>query len=248
MLPASVARFRIWTDPTTAAASARAGEVAPDPLVDGDVGHHRRAPRYQTLPVGLADLAIELGDPLDVDDEARPDRAVAESDDQVGPAGEQPRRRGRAREQRERPVEAGRSLVREGAHRRPRAPGPPRPGGPGGWPPGRRSRAARRTADEVGPGPAQRIGVDHRHREAGRKQLVQEEVVLDRMEGLELPLERDHLDHDGSKLPSIAGTTTTSTLLGSVWTCQLGMRAEELLDARGPATPCRRARCPRCAS
>ena len=41
MLPASVARFRIWTDPTTAAASARAGKWRRTSVVRGDVGHHR---------------------------------------------------------------------------------------------------------------------------------------------------------------------------------------------------------------
>ena len=39
-LPASVARLRIWTEPTTAAASASAGEVAPNERVRGDVRHH----------------------------------------------------------------------------------------------------------------------------------------------------------------------------------------------------------------
>jgi hypothetical protein len=57
MLPASVARFRIWTDPTYSAAS-------------DDVGHRRERAESQ-VAVGFADLAIELPDPLHVHDDLR---------------------------------------------------------------------------------------------------------------------------------------------------------------------------------
>ena len=39
-LPASVARFRIWAEPTTRAASASAGKWRRTARVGGDVGHH----------------------------------------------------------------------------------------------------------------------------------------------------------------------------------------------------------------
>ena len=73
-LPASVARFRIWTEPTTAAASTSAGKCAAHPLVGGDVRHHRRR-RRSSGAVGVADRAVELGDPLDVDDDATAGRS-----------------------------------------------------------------------------------------------------------------------------------------------------------------------------
>ena len=117
MLPASVARFRIWTEPTTAAASASASVVAPDPLVGGDVGHHRPRADRAGRPSVSRISAVELGDPLDVDDDPRPDRPVAQPDDQVGAAGQQPRVRAVLGEQGDGVVEAGRPLVGEGAHR-----------------------------------------------------------------------------------------------------------------------------------
>ena len=68
----------------------RVGEglvVAPDPLVGGDLGHHRPGADYQ-VAVALADLGVELVDPLDIDDEARLERSVTQPDDQVCPTGE----------------------------------------------------------------------------------------------------------------------------------------------------------------
>src|SRR4029079_8561190 len=48
--------------------------------------------------------------------------------------------------------------------------------------------------DEGGPCPAKLVGVDERHRDARCQELVEQEVVLERVERLELPLERDQLD------------------------------------------------------
>ena len=92
-------------------------EFAPDPRVGRDVGHHRPRPDRQPA-VALADLAVQLGDPLEVDDDSRLDRPVAQPDDQVGPAGEQPRLGAALAEQGDGVAERGRSLVREGSHRR----------------------------------------------------------------------------------------------------------------------------------
>ena len=116
MLPASVARFRIWADPTTAAPSASASIVAPDALVADDVRHHGPGPDPQGRAV-FADVAVELGDPLDVDDGPRPDRAVAEPDDQVGATGQGARLGIPRGEQGDGVIEAGRPLVLEGTHR-----------------------------------------------------------------------------------------------------------------------------------
>ena len=55
--------------------------------------------------------------PLDVDDEPRRDRAVAQPDDQVGAAGQQAGVGAVLVEQRDGVGEAGRSFVGEGAHR-----------------------------------------------------------------------------------------------------------------------------------
>src|SRR6266566_9362473 len=46
--------------------------------------------------------------------------------------------------------------------------------------------------DEVGASPPQIVRVHERHRKAGREDFVQQEVVLQRVERLELALERDH--------------------------------------------------------
>ena len=90
MLPASVARFRIWTEPTTAAASASAWKSRRIAGVGGDVGHRR--PRAERQPAfAVTDAIVKLGDPLEIDDDPRLDRSVAQPDDQVGAAGEQAR-------------------------------------------------------------------------------------------------------------------------------------------------------------
>src|SRR5207247_3000549 len=47
--------------------------------------------------------------------------------------------------------------------------------------------------DEGGPRLAKAVRVDERHRDARCQQLVEEQVVLERVERLELALERDHL-------------------------------------------------------
>ena len=49
-----------------------------------------RAP-MRSQPSATRISRVELGDALDVDDGARPDRPVAEADDQVGAAGERSR-------------------------------------------------------------------------------------------------------------------------------------------------------------
>ena len=92
--------------------------VAPDPLVGDDVGHHRpRADRQPGL-AGVPDLRVELLDPFDIDHDPRPDGPVAEPDDQVRPTRQRTRIGPVLGEQGDSVVEMGRSLVREGSHRR----------------------------------------------------------------------------------------------------------------------------------
>ena len=128
MLPASVARFRIWTAPTTAAASASACVVTPDPLVAQQVGHH--GPRAdREMPVGLPDAPLQLGDALDVDHGARLDRAVPDADDQVGATGEKARVGPLIGEQADGLGQFARPLVGERTHGSgPTGPDPPGPG------------------------------------------------------------------------------------------------------------------------
>ena len=87
MLPASVARFRIWTEPTTGPPRPAPG-IAPDPRV-GDDRRHRRpcADRSDAVSVSRM-LGVQLGDALDVDDQARLERPVTQPDDQVRAAGQ----------------------------------------------------------------------------------------------------------------------------------------------------------------
>ena len=95
MLPASVARFRICTDPTTSAASASAANRRSDRRVLGDVGHHGPGADHQPVPL-VPDPRRQLRHPLHVDHHVGRDRPVAETDDQVRPAGQRPRRRAHA--------------------------------------------------------------------------------------------------------------------------------------------------------
>ena len=82
--------------------------------------------------------------------------------------------------------------------------------------PDEEERSLHEPVDEVGADRTERIRVDERHRMAGRQQLVEQEVVLQRMERLEAAARTGSSRRvDGSKLPSIAGTITTSTGLGS---------------------------------
>ena len=95
-LPASVARFRIWT---AAHDGRRLGEGL---VVTPDCARPPRCPssrseRRSAATTVSSDLAVELGDALDVDHDPRPDRPVAKADDQVGAAGQQPRLGVRAR-------------------------------------------------------------------------------------------------------------------------------------------------------
>ena len=87
MLPASVARFRIWTEPTTAAASASAGKCRRTSGSAATSVITVVAP-MTTRPSDLADAGPELGDPLDVDHDGRRGRPVAEPDDQVRASGQ----------------------------------------------------------------------------------------------------------------------------------------------------------------
>ena len=167
MLPASVARFRIWTAPDDRRRLGQGLEFAPDPLVGGDVGHHRPRPDRQPAVV-LADLAVQLGDPLEIDHDPRLDRPVAQPDDQVGPARQWPRLGASLAEQgdglaRAWSVARTRRLASPGLehpidfveqHLRRRR--PDEDVRPLGEPP-----------DEIDPRRAERIGIDHRHREAG---------------------------------------------------------------------------------
>ena len=69
MLPASVARFRIWTEPTTAAASASAGWSRATRSSATMSVIIVRAPIASptSAPLTFPDLRVELLDPLDVD-------------------------------------------------------------------------------------------------------------------------------------------------------------------------------------
>ena len=106
MFPTRVARFRIWTEPTNSAASASAGY---------DVGHRRqRAEREE--PVLLANLGVQLGDALDIDDDPGAKRPIAQADDQVCAAGERPGIGAVPVDQGDGVIEPGRTLVGEGSH------------------------------------------------------------------------------------------------------------------------------------
>ena len=167
MLPASVARFRIWTAPDDGRRLGQRQEFAPDPRVGGDVGHHRprpdREPCRRRSRISPSSSAIRLRstttrgwiDPS----RSRMIRSVPPASSRASV----PASPSRATASSER----GRSLVGEGSHR----PGlehpihlveqhlrrrrPDEEVRPLGEPP-----------DEVGPRRAERIGVDHRHREA----------------------------------------------------------------------------------
>ena len=137
MFPASVARFRIWTAPTTAAASAsawwsrRIRSSATMSVITAS------APIVSPLAVtDFPDLRVELLDPFHVDHDPRPDGPVTEPDDQVRPTRQRTRLRPVLVQQRDSVVEmVGRSYAKARIAG-PRAPDPSRRGAPAAWPPG----------------------------------------------------------------------------------------------------------------
>jgi len=90
--------------------------VASDPLVGGDVRHDGPGADAE-VSLDLADLPVELRDPLEIDDDPRPDRTVAQADDQVGPTREEAGVGTMLGQEGDGVVEVGRPLVREGSHR-----------------------------------------------------------------------------------------------------------------------------------
>ena len=97
-LPASVARLRICTEPTTAAASARAGACRRTSGSAATSVMTVVAP-ITRLPPSHADPRRQLRDTLDVHHKGGRQRAVTEPDHQVRAAGEDARLRPAVREQ-----------------------------------------------------------------------------------------------------------------------------------------------------
>ena len=145
MLPASVARFRICTDPTTSAASASAANRVR--IVASSAMSVITVPAPITSrPPSCRIPGASSGTRFTSTTTAGRDRPVAQADDQVRPTGQRPRRRAVRHQQPDGFAQGSRSFVGEPLHGRVRGPARPRRAAPAGSQRGRSSRAGRRSA------------------------------------------------------------------------------------------------------
>ena len=223
-------------------------EMAADPRVGGDIGHHGPCPDDEAPRRPRRSPRRAPGSPLtSTTTSGRIEPSRSRMTRSVPPASGRaagPCRSSRAIAS---ATLAGRTYS-NARIRTSRGPGRLRRAAPAGWRPGRRSTAGPRSARRTPPGRAQWLRVDDRHRDPRGEQLVEQEVVLQRVERLELLLERDH----------VLGRRVEVAVDGG-HDHDVDRRRRPRTDPRpacrrrtsrppAPERPCRRVPCPRCAA